>query len=1115
MMINRFMSISLFLSFLLMLFHDCIYAQSQAKVTINANNTTIKQVLKIIEEQTDYSFFYDDNELNLSQKININIKVVSLKEALKKIFEGKEIKYEIKNRHIILNKSTPAGKIKPVESPPPPSKINGRVTDKQGKPIANVKVALKWSATVVATDAEGYFTIEAPYANATLEFSSIGFKPTQLQLEGKTEIAITMQEEVTELTEAVVVGYGTQKKISLTGSVSSASMSGIRATATPSLSNTLAGSMSGIITQQVSGEPGNDASQLLIRGMGTWENRNPLTLVDGIERDINTINSYEIESITMLKDASATAVYGVRGANGVILITTQRGIEGKPKVTFRTENAVLSALRLPKYIDGSAYAELVNEALANANKPAKYTPEDISLYKDGTDPYFHPNIDWSNLILKKNTSQSINNLSVTGGNTFVKYFTSVGYTKQMGIYHEDPNVTYRTNANVSRYNFRSNVDIQVAKNLELNLGLGGIIQHNYYPGASSDEIFMAMRKISPIEYFPINPDGTMSGGTSYLNNNPWGLATNAGYARYDRNSLQGTFGSRWDLSDLITKGLAIKGTFSYDHYTNVANLHRKEFETKRYDGKDNQGNDLYTIFREDKPMGYQTAHGDNSYSGIGRSVYTEVAVNYDRIIEKHSIGGLLLANRNEHVNLGTDNSRYNLPYRRQGVAARINYGYDQRYLLEFNMGYNGSENFPKDKRYGFFPSVSAGWILSNERFWSTKSPVGYLKLRGSIGQVGNDQIGGRRFLFENIYTKSVHDANFGMSQTPYPGLSEMQIGNQNVTWEVATKGNMGMDMYLFNNALQIQIDGFYEHRTGILLKRDGAIPEVSGINGAVLPYANLGVVENKGIDGMIEYRKRAGDFYYSLRSTFTFARNKVLENDEAKPKWSYQSRIGKRIDQHFGLVANGFFRDQDDIDSSPDQTYFQTTIKPGDIKYLDINKDGIIDTYDEIAIGNPRTPEMVAGMGFTIGYKNFEISAFLNGVSNTSLFIEGEGIYAFSDGLGTYNIFREYYENRWKPDDRENAKYPAASDNNSPNNNRRSTLYMRNASFLRLRTAEIAFYVPDNINKKIGISNARFFLNGMNLVTLDNIKIMNPESNNGTGGYPLQRSFNLGLQIGF
>jgi TonB-linked SusC/RagA family outer membrane protein len=1072
-----------------------------AQITLNVKNKTVKEVLKEIEKTSDYSFFYNEGLKDLNKNMSIQVTNETLEKTLNLLLKGTAISFKKQKSNIVLLFSKEVAESEQVQI----ASTSGLITDANGEAIISASVSVNGTTIGTVTDTSGKFSLEVP-SNAVLTVSYMGYKTQEINVNGKSDFQITLLEDENLLDDVVVVGYGTQKKLSITGAVSTALVSKLQSISTPSLSNTLAGSMSGIITRQTSGEPGNDASQIFIRGMGTWVNRNPLTLVDGIERDLNMINAQEIESITMLKDASATAVYGVRGANGVILITTKRGVEGRPKVEFRTENAVLSALRMPNYVNGFEYANLVNEALVYSGKTKRYRNSELNKFITGSDPYLYPDVNWVDEVLNKNAYQSINNLNVSGGNQIVKYYVNIGYTKQTGLYKEDSRNPYRTNADVTRYNFRSNIDVKVNKHFDLNMGIGGIIQHNYYPGVLSSEIFYSIKVIPPIQYQPINPDGSIAGGTAYLADNPWAMATQTGYDRQDRNTIQGTFTGKLDLSEWITKGLSLKGTFSYDHFAYFHNVRYKEYGTKLYK-PDANGNEQYIAGREEKPMSYWVGKEAN------RSVYAEIAANYDRAFDLHKISALFLANRREYVNLGTDNYRTNLPYHRQGLAGRLTYNYNDRYLTELNFGYNGSENFPKGKRYGFFPSISAGWIVSGENFWNNFAQISHLKLRGSFGQVGNDEIGGTRFLYENIYGSSTYGNWFGSSQTAYPGLGETQIGNPNVTWEVATKSDVGLDIHFFNNKLQIQLDGFLELRKGILLRRQGTTPEFSGIEATVIPYANLGKVENKGIDGMIDYSDKSGDFFWSLKGTFTFARNKVLYNDEAKPKYPYQSGIGKKIDQPFGLIAIGFFKDQDDINNSPRQT-FMSVVKPGDIKYADVNHDEVIDNYDAVTIGYPRTPEIVAGLGASMIWKNWELSLFFNGVTSTSIFIEGESIYAFQRGLGTYNILREYYDNRWTPEN-PNAKYPAVSEMENPNNNQRSSLYLRDASYLRLKSAEIAYRIPKKAIERLKLDNVRFFINGMNLFTWDKLKIINPESDYGTGSYPLQRSINLGLQIGF
>lgn len=989
--------------------------------------------------------------------------------------------------------------------------ITGKVTAAaNGKPLAEVNVIVKGTPVGTTTYPDGTYAIKVE-KNVTLVFTYVGYETQQIPVETLTELNVAMKQQSSTLGDVVVVGFGKQKKISVTGAISSVPVNNLQRIATPSLSNALAGSMPGIITRQSSGEPGYDGAAIFIRGFGTWANSSPLILVDGVERDINNLNTQEIESFSILKDASATAVYGVRGANGVILITTKRGKIGKPQVVFRTENATLDALRLPNYINGAEYAGLINEALNNDHLPVKYTPEELQKFKDHSDPYLYPDVDWSDAVLKKNTFQSINNLSVTGGSEIIKYYTNVGYTILNGIYKQDPTNAYKTNAQMKRYNFRSNVDINVSKTISLELGVGGVIQQGNYPGTRAPDIFDALKITSPINYPKVNPDGSIAGAsTSYLQNNPWGLVTRAGYTRQDMNTLQGTFSGKWDLSSLVTEGLSVRGMFSYDHYYFASTERKKPYAIQQYRGKDNNGNDLYATIREEQPMGYTVINRAN------RAIYTELAINYNRSFGSHNVTGMILGNRREFIDLTAGTTINNLPYRRQGLAGRLTYNFKNRYLAEVNAGYNGSENFPEGKQYGFFPSVSAGWVISNESFWHIKA-ISNLKIRGSYGQVGNDQISidpaARRFLFLTTINRSGQSYLFGDNQRFYQGFDEAQLGNDDVTWEVATKSNLGIDLELFDGTVTLQVDGFKENRKGILIQR-GVIPRVTGYYPGILPYANLGMAKNSGLDAMLEVKRTThSGFFYSFRGTFTYARSICTQNDDPIPKYAYQSFVGQPIGQPLGLVALGFFKDQTDIDKSPRQNFMEQ-VKPGDIKYQDTNGDNVIDDYDRVPIGYARTPQIVYGAGASFAWKGFELSVFFTGAAKASLFVDGPSMYAFQMGLGTFNILHEYYDNRWTPEN-PNAKYPRVSPLQNPNNNRTSTMFLQNASYVRLKSAEVAYNIHLKHGSRPGLEGIRLFINGYNLITWDKVKAIDPESEYGTGGYPLQRSINFGTQLTF
>lgn len=992
--------------------------------------------------------------------------------------------------------------------------ITGRVMDEAGELLIGVNVFEVGTSNGAVTDINGTYTIRVTTNNPILRFTYVGFQELEVKVGNQGIIDVSLSEDIEALDEVVVIGYGSQTKATLTGSISQVSTQTIERVASPTLSTTLGGMMPGMITRQSSGEPGYDSAELLIRGIGTWTgNRQPLVLVDGVERDINIINSQEIESFTILKDASATAVYGVRGANGVILINTKRGKIGKPKVTLRTEFANLTGLRFPDYINGYEFASLMNEAVVHGTGSTDNLPwseGDLLNFKNGSDPYSYPSVNWTDEVLKRNAFQTINNLSISGGNDIVRYFVNVGYTMKEGLYKRDPQYKYNTNSMSSRYNFRSNVDVNLSKELTAELGLGGIIEDRTYPGHGAPMIFNSMKKISPINFPKQNPDGSPGGGVSYLQDNPWALSTQSGYDKQFRNTLQGTFRLHWDLSRSLTEGLSVAAKFSYDFYYFNSTVRRIDYEVKQYLGRDEvTGEDRYNVVRPQGSMGYYTVQDP-----INRSYYYETAINYERRFDKHLLSGLFLFNRNDHIHLSAGSSMYNLPYRRQGWVGRATYDFDHRYLLEFNFGFNGSENFPEGSKYGFFPSASTGWVISNEQFWNQKI-INHLKIRGSYGLVGNDQIGGDRFLFLSSVNKAVNGYFYGMSQQHVEGWTEDKIGVSNVTWETAKKLDLGFDLEMFNGIVSLQADYFNENREGILLRR-GVVPNITGMTSNQIPWANLGKVKNRGFDGKIEIRKTTDyGLYYMLTGNATFARNKIIEDDSPIPKYEYQNTRGKRIDQPFGLIALGFFEDQEDINDSPRQN-FMAVVRPGDIKYKDVNNDGVIDDFDKVAIGYARTPELMYGFGGTIAYNGFDMTLNFTGAARTSTFLDMEGMYPFQLEYPNYNVMREYYDNRWIDGvDNSDAKYPAVINGNNPNNYRTNTLYLKDAGYLRLKVAEIGYNFKKSVTESLSVQDLRLFVNGTDLLTFDKLKVIDPESNYGTGGYPRQSVVNFGAQINF
>lgn len=989
--------------------------------------------------------------------------------------------------------------------------IEGIVVDIEGNPMIGATVSVLSRGLGCVTASDGSYTLEGVQKGDVVTIEYLGYQTVEMTYDGATtRHNVVLRSAGQQIEDVVVVGYGVQKKVSVTGALSQVAPESLESRPAVTLSTVLGGTMPGIISRQSTGEPGNDYATIYIRGMATWQDRTPLIMVDGVERDINLINPQEIESFTILKDASATAVYGVRGANGVILINTKKGTMGKPKITFRSEHAVLQGLRFQQYINGYEFAALMNEATAHATAGSgilPWTDSELEWFHNGTDPYNYPNVNWIDEVLNKTAYQTINNINITGGNEIVRYFMNVGYTSQTGLFKEDPTYTYSTNTKSDRYNFRSNTDVNLTKDLVFNLSLGGIFQDKTYPGTSSSTIFASMRQNSPIQMPVRNPDGTPGSGASAIVLNPWALTTQSGYSKQFISTIQSTANLQWDLSSIVTEGLSLSAKFSYDMYYANYNTRYISYEMKRYLGTDSEGNHIYNQIREQGSMAYSVNNAAN------RAYYYDVALNYNRTIaERHNVSSMLILNRRDYKNLTAGSSIYNLPYRQQGLAGRLTYDFDHRYMVEFNFGYNGSENFKAGNRYGFFPSVSLGWVVSDEPLW--KRLLGdkvYMKLRGSYGVVGNDQIGGDRFLYVSTVQYG-NGAYFGSSQQYYSGIFEGKIG-ADVTWEKSYKSDYGIDLRLFNESLNIQIDYFNEDRKDILLTR-GTIPIVTGITAAT--YANLGEVNNRGVDGMVEWKnKTTSGVYYSFYANMTYAHNTIIEDDTAIPKYAYQNTRGTSIGQPFGYIALGLFEDEVDIANSPKQT-FMTTVRPGDVKYKDINNDGVINAYDRTYIGYSRTPELMFGFGFSLSYHNWDFSLGFTGATRTSIFLTSEDMWPYSLEYPRYNISREYYDHRWiEGADNSSARYPAVINGNSSNNYLVSTLYMRDASYLKLKNAEIGYRLPQRVARYVGIESARVFLNGLNLLCFDYLGFVDPEVDSGTGDYPQQRTINAGLQINF
>ncbi|PMD93115.1 SusC/RagA family TonB-linked outer membrane protein [Siphonobacter sp. BAB-5405] len=1094
-------------------------------ISVNWSNVTLKQAIQSLEKRASLHFVYSQNVIALDQKVNLVSKREKVKNILDRLLIPLQIKYEIINGNIVLSRvmsstvSTPASALAmslqergsplpSVELQPLPDRIvRGQITSETGEALPGVNVMVKGTNVGVNTNNDGNYQLSVPEgSSAILVITSIGYLKQEIPLGSQTLVNVQLKPDEKALQEVVVVGYGEQKKVSFTGSESIITTRELKQSPTALLSNALGGRMAGLVTVQRSGEPGYDGANIWIRGLGTFgSNQSPLVLVDGVERDFNNIDPHEVESFTILKDASATAVFGVRGANGVVLVNTRKGTGGKPKVSLTVEKGFLSPTRLPEYVDGYTYATLYNEANRNADLPLPFTDEVLQKIKDQSDPLRYPNVDWMKL-MKRSAGQEHVNLNISGGNTTVRYFVSTSYFHDKGFFIEDPRNAYSTNLGRRRFNLRTNVDINLSKDLELSIGITGITENRNFPGTGTQEIFNLMNKATPILYPMVYPNGRIPGTVASAQQNPYGRLTQTGYATEFRGTTQGTFGLKYNLGRL-TKGLSAMGRFAFDSYSSSNIARKKNFETWLVSAENDPttSEPIYNLTAEgDKFLGY----GIDTW-GESRS-YLEASLNYSRSFGRHDIGGMLLYNQGGRQ--ATAGSAIgSLPYRRMGLVGRATYGWKERYFAEINFGYNGSENFPRGKRFGLFPAFSGGWVVSDEPFFKNNVPfISLLKLKGSYGIVGNDQINNQRFMYLTTL-KTTDGYLFGTEfNNGIGGIMEDAIGNANITWETSRKSNVGMELRAMKDRISLILDFFREHRTNILTQR-GTVPDLLGIQS--LPYANIGIVDNKGIDATLTYRTSIGPVRMDLKGTYTFARNRIIHNDEPSRRYDYLRRTGQRIGQPFGLEAMGIFSSQEEINNSPKQV-FNSTVVPGDVKYRDTNNDGTIDIYDEKPIGFSNIPEMVYGFGGTFTYQGFDLSFLFQGVGNVSVFRNYEGYIPFAQGQ--FGNVLQVALDRWTTENpNPNASFPRLYPGNNDNNYRNSTFWQINGNYLRLKNAQLGYTIPKLWAQRIKADNIRLYVNGLNLLLWDRIKLYDPESGDGAGKYPPSRVINMGLNVNF
>ena len=1033
--------------------------------------------------------------------------------------------------------------------------VSGTVQDQDGTPLIGVTVTSSPSNGVV-TDVNGKFTIKVP-SGAELTFNYLGYKTVKVKVGTRTTINVKMESDAQQLEEQVVVGYGTQKKVSVVAAVSSVNSKELRQSSSPNLANALAGRLAGLTSLQSGGsQPGFDDADLYLRGASTTNGTRPLILIDGVPRDnIRTLDANEVATVSVLKDAAATAVYGVRGANGVILITTKRGEVGQTKLDISFDQSFQAFTREPERVDSWEFMTLRNEANRNDGMNEEYSGKMISrslnplMGLDPNDPdyalkaarrhYMYPNHDWYREIFKKWSPQSRVNINISGGTEKLQYFVNASYLHQGGNLHTEPKskLGYDPQARMTRYSFRSNLDYNITKNFKAFLNLGSYIEKVGMPGTTTyggDNKWMIRDLIhctvgmKPMTVGPTTPDASL--GYDVIpdkvirpvetDRSPFESVNRKGYRDETRTNLNASIGGEWNMT-FITKGLSLKGMASFDAVANTilgGDITEMSFATS----VDEDNDQIY--FAADREL-----NGTLSLSKSGYTNYTvnlQGSLNYSRTFGKHDVGAMILVQRDFWE---TNGAPLNMPYNMMGMAARVTYGFDNRYLLDANMGYNGSEQFSPKNRFGFFPSFAVGWVVSNENFLKGNKVITNLKLRASYGKVGSDKIGNNRFLYLDNHTYS---ASGGVAVGGYGTINENRPGNYNLQWEVSKKQNYGIDLQLWSD-WSITFDYFIEQRSKIL-KTQGMAPQFAGV--PQWPYLNLGVVDNSGYELEINYNKSFNkDLFLSVKGNFSYNHNKVKFWDEVPyaDGYYYQYRTtGQSLNQTFGYKidwsnGNGYFNTQEELDKYTEGyvdengvehkgiTYnLSTAPQLGDFKYIDQNGDGIIDEKDRVPIGYTNVPRVSYGLNVSLNYKWFDFTFFLQGVGKYSSYYSGQGVYE-NIYQGT---FFKYHKTAWTAERYaagQKITYPRLSTGETCSKIQ-NDFFVMDRAFIRLKAIELGYTLPSNALRAIGINKLRVYFRGDNLVTWDRLRTSttDPEQTDQIG-YPIVKTFNFGFNVTF
>ena len=1098
----RIMKLTLLLTIIAIINLTAASYSQEKKLNVNLSSTTIGKVFKAIEEQSDFNIFYKDNQINTNQEVNLNMKNATINEILDKAFKNTHLSYTVLNKIIVI---TDKGIAK--------FQVTGIVySETDHTPIVGATVLEKGTQNAAITDMNGKFKIDIKSSDAILIVSFMGYEGNEVRVNGSSNLDISLKEKTNLLEEFVVVGYGTQKKATKTGAIASVLGSDIKSSPTTNLTNNLAGRISGLTSITTSGQPGADGSTLLIRGSNTLGNNSPLVVVDGIAgRDFARLNPDDIESVTVLKDASA-AIYGAQAANGVIMVTTKRGKIGKTKISLNMGGGANQPTRIPDMANAATYATMINELLyykdGSKGRNQKYSKDDITKYGDGSDPWGHPNTNWFAETLKNWSRQNNADLTISGGSEALKFYVS-GATQFTDAYYK------KSANNYNQYNFRSNLDGKINKYTTLSVDVAASQEVYNSPGYGGGVggVWRSLMRGIPTRpaYYPSGEPGP----DLEFGDQPVVTTTDAtGYSKSVWDKLESNVRIVIDVP--WVKGLTIQGNVSYDKNVNLSKQFQKPWTLYSWDGG---ADHLLTPALKGISNAQLTESTINSHT----STMNVFATYEHSLMEKHTIKVMLGAERQSgfsdnfnafrrnYISTAIDqlfagasdkymtNNGSASQFLRANYFGRINYDYSQKYLLEALFRYDGSYIFAPGKQFGFFPGISAGWRISEEKFWKNNIHLfNDVKLRASWGQTGNDRINEYQYLSSYGFMNQVY--TFGQTNDQKM-IYELSVPNPDVTWEVANQANIGFDVFLFNNKLSVSADYFNNIRSQILIQRNASVPNSAGLT---LPPENIGKVQNHGFEGVIGYHGQTSDFKYDLSVNGSYSKNKIVFWDETPGIPDYQQSTGRPMGSALYYQAIGIFKDQAAVDAYPHWAGAQ----PGDVIFKDVNLDQKIDGLDRVMSDYNAVPRFIGGLNMNLHYKNFDLAILFQGTMGAKMYIKPEsGIQG--------NYYQEFAANRWTPENT-NASYPRAFDGDSyywrsqPN-----TFWLRSRDYIRVKNMELGYNMP--LNRKMGIEALRIYVNGSNLLMLDKAKIVDPESNpNGLGlPYPLQRVLNIGFTLTF